>query len=86
MWDHYVDFPELPDWNGRVFTNKAEQVKAELWVISHLCTMLVNTSHLLDILEIMTRYIACICIISSDSRRDTRPGWLLWLTKPYINL
>jgi len=30
-WDHYVAFPDLPDRDGRVFPNKAERVKAELW-------------------------------------------------------
>ena len=52
-WEHYVAFSDLPDRDGRVFTNKAERVVAELWVsLSH--TIFLNTSHSLDILEIMT--------------------------------
>lgn len=50
--EHYVAFPNLPDWDGRIFGNKAEQAMAKLWV-SSLNTLL-NTSYSLDILEIMT--------------------------------
>jgi hypothetical protein len=82
--DHYVAFPDLPDRDGRVFNNKAAQVTAELWV-SLPRTTLLNTSHSLDILGIMTGYIASICRISSDARRNLRPGQLVWLTKPVIN-
>jgi hypothetical protein len=83
-WEHYVDIPDAQDQNGRVFANKAERVKAELWV-SLPPTTLLNTSHSLDILEIMTGYIASICWISSDVRRDFRTGRLVWLTKPVTN-
>ncbi|XP_022681881.1 uncharacterized protein LOC111257092 [Setaria italica] len=31
MWDHYAATPDVPDRDGRVFANKAQQVKAELW-------------------------------------------------------
>lgn len=83
-WDHYVAFPDLPDRDGRVFANKAARVTTELWV-SLPRTTLLNTSHSLDILEIMTGYIVSICRISSDARRDMRPRRLVWLTKPVIN-
>jgi len=83
-WDHYVTFSDLPDRDGRVFTYKVERVMAELWV-SHHRTTLVNTSHLLDILEIIIGYITCIWRISLDAMRDTRPGPLLWPIKPVIN-
>jgi hypothetical protein len=83
-WKHYVVVPDAQDQNGRVFANKAERVKAELWV-SLPPTTLLNTSHSLDILEIRTGYIASICRISSDARRDFRTGWLVWLTKPITN-
>ena len=58
-WEHYVAVPDAPDRDARVFDNKAERVKAELWV-SLPPTTLLNTSHSLDILEIMNGYIASI--------------------------
>jgi hypothetical protein len=83
-FDHYVVVPDLEDRAGRVYNNKAERVKAELWV-SLPPTTLLNTSHSLDILEIMTEYIASICRISLDTRRDWRTGRLRWLTQPVTN-
>jgi hypothetical protein len=83
-WEHYIAIPDAQDRNGRVFANKAKQVKAKLWV-SLLPTTLLNTSHSLDILEIMTGYIASICRISLDARRDFRTGRLMWLTKSVTN-
>ena len=83
-WDHYIAFHDVPDWDDKVFANKAEWVMAELWV-SHPSTTLLNTSYTLYILEIMTGYITSLCKISSDARRDMRLGQLMWLTKPVIN-
>jgi hypothetical protein len=83
-FDHYVVAPDAKDRDGRVFNNKAERVKAELWV-SLPRTTLLNTSHSLDILEIMNGYITFICRISSDARRDLRIGRLWWLTKSIKN-
>jgi len=48
-------------------------VKQELWV-SLPRTTLLNTSHSLDILEIMNGYIMFVCMISLDARTDMRPG------------
>ncbi|XP_072149395.1 uncharacterized protein [Setaria viridis] len=31
MWDHYAAASDAPDRDGRVFANKAQQVKVELW-------------------------------------------------------
>jgi hypothetical protein len=45
---HYVNAPDATDLLGRTFPNKAERVKAELWV-SLPRTTLFNTSHSLDI-------------------------------------
>ena len=39
-WAHYA---AVPDWDGRVFADKAQRVKAELWV-SLSRTTLLNTS------------------------------------------
>ena len=75
-WDHYIAFRNVPDWDEKVFANKAERVMAELWV-SHPSTTLLNTSYTLDILEIMTGYITSLCRISSDARRDMRLGQLM---------
>ena len=72
MWDHYVAALDAADRDGRVFPNKVERVKGELWV-SIPRTTLLNTSHSLDILEVMTVYIASICRTSTDARRGTRP-------------
>ena len=66
-FDHYATAPDAVDQAHRVFNNKAEQVKQELWV-SLPRTTLLNTSHSLDILEILNGYIASICRISSDAR------------------
>ena len=52
-FDHYGACPDWEDPSGRVFGNKAERVKAELWV-SIRCTTLLNTSHSLNNLQIMT--------------------------------
>ena len=76
-WDHYV----AADCDGRVFPNKPERVKGELWV-SIPRTTLLNTSHSLDILEVMTVYIASICRTSTDARRGTRPRQPPSLKKP----
>jgi hypothetical protein len=84
MFDHYVAALDARDQNGREFGNKAERVKAELWV-SLARTTLLNTSHSLDILEIINRYIVSICRISSDARRDLRIGQLWWLPKSVKN-
>ena len=59
------------DRDGRAFPNKAERVKGELWV-SIPRTTLLNTSHSLDILEVMIVYIASICRTSTDARRGMR--------------
>ena len=32
-WNHYKHAEDFADTNGRLFGNKAERVKAELWVI-----------------------------------------------------
>ena len=44
MWAHYATVPDAPDRDGRVFADKAQRVKAELWV-SLSRTTLLNTSH-----------------------------------------
>ena len=43
-WAHYAAVPDAPDRDGRVFTDKAQRFKAELWV-SLFSTTLLNTSH-----------------------------------------
>ena len=43
-WAHYAAVPDTPDQDGRVFADKAQRVKAELWV-SLSRTTLLNTSH-----------------------------------------
>ena len=48
-FDHYAAAPDATDRARRVFNNKAEQVKQELWV-SPPRTTLLNTSYSLDIL------------------------------------
>ena len=80
-WDHYVTTLDAADRDGRVFPNKAERVKGELWV-SIPRTTLLNTSHSLDILEVMTVYIASICRTSTDARSGTRPRRPPSLKKP----
>ena len=44
IWAHYAVVPDVPDWESRVFADKAQRVKAELWV-SLSRTTLLNTSH-----------------------------------------
>jgi len=84
MFDHYAVADDARDLVGRQFPNKAERVKAKLWVsLPH--TTLLNTSHSLDILEILNGYIASICRISSDARQDLRTGRLWWLPKNVKN-
>ena len=41
-WPHYSNAPDAPDSTGRVFPNRAERVKGELWV-SFFLTILVRT-------------------------------------------
>ena len=77
-FDQYTAVPDAADWVCRVFNNKAERVKQELWV-SLPRTTLLNTSHSLDILEIMNGYIVFVCRISLDARTDMRPGRMRWL-------
>jgi hypothetical protein len=43
-WEHYIAFPDARDQDGRLFRNKAERVKGELWV-SFPPTTLLNTLH-----------------------------------------
>ena len=43
-WAHYATVPDAPDRDGRVFADKTQRVKAELWV-SLSRTTLLNTSH-----------------------------------------
>ena len=43
-WAYYAAVPDVPNRDDRVFVDKAQHVKAELWVsLSH--TTLLNTSH-----------------------------------------
>ena len=78
LFDHYATTPDATDRARRVFNNKAERVKQELWV-SLPRTTLLNTSYSLDILEIMNGYIMFVCRISLDARTDMRPGRMRWL-------
>lgn len=80
-FDHYVAAPDAEDREGRRFANKAERVKAELWV-SICCTTLLNTSHSLNNLQIMTGYIVYICRTFTDAPREKRRGPLLWHIPP----
>ena len=77
-FDHYAAAPDAVDWAHRVFNNKVERVKQELWV-SLPRTTLLNTSHSLDILEIINGYIVFVCRISLDAWTDMRPGRMRWL-------
>ena len=43
-WAHYAAVPDATDRDGRVFVDKAQRVKAKLWV-SVSRTTLLNTSH-----------------------------------------
>jgi hypothetical protein len=81
MFDHYAVTLDAVDRDGREFNNKAERVKQEMWV-SLPRTILLNTSHLLHILEIMYGYIVFVCRISLDARLDTRPARMWWLPRP----
>ena len=83
-FDHYAAAPDAADQARRVFNNKAEWVKQELWV-SPPRTILLNTSHSLDILEIMNGYIVFVCKISFDARTDMRPGRMQWLSNAAKN-
>jgi len=79
-WEHYIAATnDQLDRNGRAFENKAERVKAELWVI-YPREKLVNTSHSLNIFVMMTLSIVFICRIFTGARRGTRSGRRLWLT------
>jgi hypothetical protein len=78
---HYYSAPDVPDRDGRVFANKAEHVMEELWV-SLPRTGIAQYIASLDILDIMTIYIASICRISTDDNRDMRRRREMWLKKP----
>ena len=43
-WAHYAAVPDTTDRDGRCFADKAQRVKAELW-LSLSCTTLLNTLH-----------------------------------------
>jgi len=43
-WAHYATIPDAPDRDDKVFADKAQRVKAKLWV-SLSRTILLNTSH-----------------------------------------
>ena len=66
-FDHYAVAPDAE------YPNKTARMKTEFWVILPRTTLL-NTSHLLDILEIMNGYIAFVYRLITDARRDLRPG------------
>jgi hypothetical protein len=83
-FDHYAAADDAIDRDGRLFNNKAERVKKELWVSPPRTTFL-NTLHLLDILQIMNGYLASICRISLDARREWRTGRIWWLPKSVKN-
>jgi len=42
-FDHYAAAPDAVDRDGRVFNNKAERVKQELWVSAQYITFIVNS-------------------------------------------
>ena len=71
-WSHYIAAPDARDREGREFPNRAERVKAELWV-SSFRTTLVNTN-CMEIIEVMTGSVESICRISLDARRASRVG------------
>ena len=79
-WDHYVAFPDLPDRDGRMFTNKVERVTRELWVSLPHITLLIILNHWIFLK--MTEYVVSIYMTSLDALRDMRPRQLKWLTKP----
>jgi hypothetical protein len=85
MGPTYSFDPDAKDRANRRYNNKAERVKQELWV-SLPRTILLDTSHSLDILQIMNGYIVFVCRISSDARRDMRPGQMWWLPNAVKNL
>ena len=68
---HYTVCADAYDRDGRIYGHKAERVITELWVSLRLTTLL-NSSHSLDILQIMIGYIASTYRISSDASRDGR--------------
>jgi hypothetical protein len=70
-FNHYVVAPDAVDRDDRLFNNKVERWKQELWV-STARNILFNTSHSLHILEIMYGYIVFVCGISSYVRIDMR--------------
>ena len=45
VWEHYIQAVDRVDREGRCYASKAERVLQELWVISLLGTIFVNTSH-----------------------------------------
>jgi hypothetical protein len=77
-FDHYATAPDAADRDGRVFGNKAERVRRELWV-SLPRTILLNALHSLDNLEIMNGYLVFVYRISTDARMGMRPGRMLLL-------
>lgn len=58
-FDHYVAAGDQEDRERRIFNNKAERVKGELWV-SIRCSTLLNTTLSLNNLQIM-QHSSCIC-------------------------
>jgi len=83
-FNHYTTSADSRDRDGREFNNNTKRVKAELWV-SLPRTTLLNTSHSLDILQIMNGYIVSMYRISSDARMDLRRWQLWWLPKSVKN-
>ena len=79
MWEHYAHAPDQLDRENRCFDNKAERVKAELWVSISRNTLL-NTSHSFDIFLKIIGYIMVICRISTGVTRDMRNACRLRLT------
>jgi hypothetical protein len=77
-FDHYTSTADMPDRNDKVFNNKAERVKQELWVRLSPNTLL-NTSDSIDNFEILNGYISCVCRISLGACQDWRLGRMWWL-------
>jgi len=72
-FDHYVAAPDAEGRDSKAFNNKAEPVRAELWVsLPH--SIWLNISHSLDCLQIINEYIMFVRRISTDASRGTRPG------------
>jgi hypothetical protein len=42
-FDQYATAPNTEDWDGRVFNNKAERVKQELWVSAKYIVFIANS-------------------------------------------